>query len=142
MGKYSARDSGRKAISDVDKSPHAIWRGIGCLMLLLMPILSIALGVETVDYGIKSKWPFPYQLMGLPGMPDWVYKIQIFRQLTLPIRQIENFYAYAAVSILYMAVISAGISVVYAIVYRMVGPARYGPFDAPPPTIKTKKYTR
>jgi len=142
MGKYSARDAGRKPISEEDKTPHAVWRGIGCLMILLTPILSIALAIETVNYGLENKWPIPYQLRGLPAMYDWVYKIQILRQLTAPIRLIENFYAYAAVSVLYIVLISGIISVLYAAVYRMVAPSRYGPFDAPPSPYKAKKSSR
>jgi len=33
-------------------------------------------------------------------------------------------------------------SVLYAFVYRLVGPPRYGPLDVPPPNVKLKKYKR
>jgi hypothetical protein len=39
-------------------------------------------------------------------------------------------------------VISTVISMIYAVVYRIVNPVRYGPMDEPPPKIKAKKYTR
>lgn len=141
MGKYTARQS-RQPISEVDKSPHAVWRGIGCLMMILIPILSIALGYETINFGIGKKWTIPYQLLGSPSMPDLIYDVRILRQLTFPIRQIENFYGYALASVIYMIIIGGIISVIYAAVYRAVGPSRYGPFDAPPPKIKTTRYKR
>jgi hypothetical protein len=141
MGRYSAREN-RKPLSDVDKGPHPVWRGIGCLMILIIPILSIALAYETFNFAIEQKWRIPYQLLGTPRLPDIFYDVSILRQLSFPIRQIENFYGYTMMSILYMIVLGGLISLIYAVVYRLMGPARYGPFDAPPPTIKTKRYKR
>jgi hypothetical protein len=111
-------------------------------MMMLIPILCIALAYETVQYGLEAEWPIPYTLLGNPRLPDIFYDVRILSQLSLPVRRIEHFYAYAAFSTLYTVVIGGFISVLYAFVYRMVGPSRYGPFDAPPPKIKTKRYTR
>src|SRR5687768_5647909 len=122
MGKHSSR--ARQPLKEVDKTPHAIWRGIGCLMILIIPILSIALGYETVQYGIAAKCRIPYQLLGPPRFPEIFYDIGILRQLSFPVRQIENFYAYASASILYMLLIGGIISVLYALIYRMLGPSR------------------
>lgn len=141
MGKHTSKVR-QKALPDTNRAPHAVWRGIGCLMIMLIPILSIALAYETVQYGLKAEWPIPYKLLGNPRLPDIFYDVRILSQLSLPVRRIEHFYAYAAFSILYMVVIGGFISMLYAFVYRMVGPSRYGPFDAPPPKIKTKRYTR
>jgi cobalamin synthase len=80
--------------------------------------------------------------LGAARLPDFFYKSSGLLQLFGFITRIPNFYAHAAVSILYMVLIGGIISVIYAVVYRMVGPSRYGPLDAPPPKIKTKKYTR
>jgi hypothetical protein len=141
MGKYSAREN-RRPVAELERKPHPIWRGIGCLMIILVPILSIALGYETIRYGFEHDWPIPYQLLGWPTMPDWAYKVTIIRQITAPVRETQHFYAYATASLLYMIIIGGVISVVYAAVFQMMGPPRYGPFDAPPPKIKTKRYTR
>ena len=141
MGKYSARET-RQPLKDKDRGPHAVWRGIGCLMILLIPILSIALGVVTIDIMIAREWSIPYPLVSKPAMPDFVFKLSILRLITAPIRQIDHFYGYAAAGLTYMIAIGGLMSFVYALVYRAVGPARYGPFDAPPPKIKTKRYTR
>jgi hypothetical protein len=141
MGKHTSA-SGRRPLKEIDRSPHAVWRGIGCFMILLIPIMSIALAYETINYGIENKWPIPYQLLGFPKMPKIIYDVPAFSQLTYPIRQVDNFYAYTLTTIAYMIVIGGIISVLYALVYRVIGPSRYGPFDAPPPKIKTKRYTR
>ncbi len=141
MGKYSSQVR-KPSFREKDRSPHAVWRGIGCLMMLLIPILSIALGYETVKYGLEHEWPIPYQLLGTPILPDLFYKFYILRLIFLPITGIENLYAYSAFAIGYTIVIGGIISVIYAVVYRLVGPPRYGPFDEPPPKIKVKRYTR
>lgn len=140
MGKYTS--SSRKRMKPKPEGPHAIWRGIGCIMVLIIPAISIAAGIETVNYGLTEKWTFPVQLLGYPKMPDFFYKSSGLMTIFTPITRIPNFYAHAAVSFLYMVAIGGVISVLYAFVYNMVGPSRYGPTDAPPPKIKTKKYTR
>jgi len=140
MGKYSTNS--RIAKKPKSEGPHVIWRGIGCLMMLIIPAISIAAGYETVNYGLTHDWSIPYQLLGAARLPDFFYKSSGLLQLFGFITRIPNFYAHAAVSILYMVLIGGIISVIYAVVYRMVGPSRYGPLDAPPPKIKTKKYTR
>lgn len=141
MGKYTTREV-RKPLKDPNRAPHAVWRGIGCLMLLIIPIVSIALGYETIQLGLEKGWPIPYQLLGRPVMPDWVYQVRVLNLLTQPIRTTPHFYAYAVTSVVYMILIGGVISMFYAFFYQMVGPARYGPFDAPPPKIKTREYKR
>jgi hypothetical protein len=140
MGKYTSQI--RKPPVKKGESPHSIWRGIGCLMMVLIPILSIALAHETIQYGIENEWLIPYQLLGYPVLPDFFYKVRILRMVFLPITRVENLYAWAAFTVGYMIVIGGIISVVYAVVYRYFGPPRYGPFDEPPPKVKVKKYTR
>lgn len=139
MGKYS---SVRKKEVVRDRSPHAIWRGIGCMMFILVPILSIAIGVETVNYGIANKWRLPYQLLGYPDMPGFIRLSDALWAATAPIRTIENFYAYALASFVIMLILGALISVGYSVVFQIMGPPRYGPTDVPPVKIKGMKKSR
>lgn len=140
MGKY--RTNSKVIQKPKSDGPHAIWRGIGCMMILIIPAISIAAGVQTVSYGLANKWQIPYQLLGTPKLPDFFYKSTGLMTIFGPIASIQNFYANAVMSIIYMAVIGGVISMIYAFTYQAVGPSRYGPTDAPPPKIKTKKYTR
>lgn len=140
MGKYSTN-------SRIVKKPkpeglHVIWRGIGCLMMLIIPAIAISAAYETINYGIQSHWAIPYQLLGTPRLPELFYKSNGLMIILSPIINTPNFYAYVALSFLYILVIGGVISVIYAMVYRAIGPSRYGPTDAPPPKIRTKKYTR
>ena len=140
MGKY--RTNSRIAQKPRSEGPHVIWRGIGCLMMIIIPAISITAAYETVNYGLEHGWSIPYQLLGRPQMPDLVYKSGGLLTILGPIMNTANFYAYLAVSILFMIMLGGLISVIYAFIYRSIGPSRYGPLDAPPPKIKTKKYTR
>jgi hypothetical protein len=140
MGKYSS--SSFKRIEPKPDGPHAVWRGIGCLMMLIVPAISIAAGIATVKYGLAHNWAIPYQLLLAPRLPDFFYKLSGLVVIFYPLTQIPYLYAYIVTSLLYIVLIGGVISVVYAFIYRAVGPSRYGPLDAPPPKIKTKRYTR
>ena len=43
---------------------------------------------------------------------------------------------------LILVVFSGVLSIVYAIIYQVVGPPRYGPLDEPAPKKRAKRYTR
>jgi hypothetical protein len=45
-------------------------------------------------------------------------------------------------AILYTIGISGLLSVVYSVLYRFVGPPRYGPLDVPQPQVKVGRYKR
>jgi hypothetical protein len=140
MGKY--KSSSRRDLPAKQEGPHVIWRGIGCLLMIVIPAISIALGVLTVDYGVTHGWPIPYQLLTAPVLPSLFYKSSGLLIIFGPLTRIPSLYAYISASLLYMLFLSGVISLFYATIYRFTGPSRYGPLDAPPPKIKTKRYTR
>lgn len=141
MGKYTSFTPQRplKPKSDV---PHEIWRGIGCIMMIIVPAISIALGVVLVKYGTTHGWSIPYQLLGYPALPEFVFKSSGLVALLAPVTRIQNFYAYLTAGAAITILLSGLISMLYAFIYRFFGPPRWGPLDEPPPRIKTKRYTR
>lgn len=119
MGKY------RKYDMWVDEKPrwkvHPIWRGIGCLLLILLPIVSYAAAVLIVDANRTNGYiPIPRELTGPPQYP------YLFANLIVTL--LVMFFAFAL------------LSTFYALLYRIIGPPRYGPLDSPP--IKKKKVKR
>ena len=140
MGKYQS--SVRKPMRERNREVHVAWRGIGCLMLIVMPVISIAAAVETINYGLDNGWTIPYQLLGFPRYPDLFYQSNGLMQILSPITNTRHFYAYAATTLLYMLILGGIMAVIYAFAYRVVGPPRYGPLDVERPNIKTKKYKR
>ena len=93
---------------------HPIWRGIGCLLIVLLPIISYAGSVLIVDANELHQW------------------IMIPHELTGP-SQYPFLYAYLVSTGLLVILGFTVIFSVYALFYRIIGPPRHGPLDAPPP---------
>jgi hypothetical protein len=142
MGKYSGLSPQRESSSVKSREPHPIWRGIGCLMIVFIPAVSIFIGNGVVKYALDQHWRIPPQLLGFPQLPDIIYKSSGLKAIFIPLARIPNLYAYIFASILFMILISTVISFIYAVVYRIANPNRYGPLDAPPSKIKAKKHSR
>jgi hypothetical protein len=69
MGRY--RDT-IKAAEQKREGPHPIWRGIGCMMMIIVPILSYALAEVTMPL-LLSRGLIPQQLLFTPELPDWIW---------------------------------------------------------------------
>ena len=140
MTKYTVA-SQRRAVRQQQATP-AIWRGIGCLLILAVPLISFILAAATVQFGMDHQWPLPYQLIGYPVMPNLLWKVPGFVPVLTFIQAQNNLYAVLTLTVVYVVALGTLISLIYAIIYRLVGPSRYGPLDVPPPSIKVKRYKR
>ncbi len=142
MTKWTDADRRGKAMNDQTSQTHVIWRGIGCLLMLIIPVMAFVLASVTVSLALTSGWPLPYQLLGNPVMPAVLWNLHMLDPLLGFIQSQANLYAILAFTVLYIVIMSAVITLLYAIVYRIVGPSRYGPLDAPPATVKVRSYKR
>lgn len=96
---------------------HPVWRGIGCFLLILLPILAFAGAKLLVQANMKQRWiQIPSELAGSFSIPV------IGRVI----------YADLAVTVGLIIIGFAIITLVYAIVYKVLGIPRYGPMDSPP----------
>ena len=139
MGRYSATNFRRP--KPRAESPHPIWRGIGCMLMILVPILSFAFAELTV----QSTWAqqyIPYQLLGYPALPPSLWKVGLLNPALAFIQGLPNFYAALVFFFLFLVVIGTFVSVGNAYLYRAIAPSRYGPQDATQPRIKVKRYKR
>jgi len=138
MGKHSTRK--QEAPPRQDPSQTLAWRSIGCVLMLAIPAISIAGALVTIDsYAV---YYIPRQLMGYPVLPDYLFATDGLTTIFTPIAHTKNLYAISVISVAYAIVLGGLISLLYAVIYRIANPRRYGPFDAPPPKIKAKKYRR
>jgi hypothetical protein len=97
---------------------HPVWRGIGCLLIILLPILAYAGAVLLVRENLQRRWVvIPPELVGSFVIP---YLGRVF-------------FADLAMAFVLLILGFAFLTVVYAFIYRLFGPPRYGPLDAPPP---------
>lgn len=122
--KFSPRDRIQQRPWDI----HPVWQGIGCVMMVLIPIMAYAGAVLLVQENINQKWfPMPAELLKTVAIPN--------------LASVEHLYA----NLLFAGVLTLlgfGLLIaLYSFVYKIVGPPQYGPLDAPPANyrFKTKK---
>ncbi|HEX8993096.1 MAG TPA: hypothetical protein VF784_15550 [Anaerolineales bacterium] len=111
-------------------------------MMLFIPFASWFAATLTVQLAVAQGWPFPYQLMGYPVMPAEIMRLPTLSSVGAFLQAQQNLYATLLLTILYIVVIGAIVSLLYSFLWRYIGPPRYGPLDAPPPKITVKRYKR
>ncbi|MBL7164023.1 MAG: hypothetical protein ISS57_15610 [Anaerolineales bacterium] len=117
MGRY---DRYTKRDVEEQKGLHPIWRGIGCIMIILMPVMAYAGAVELVKANYQNGWVL---------MPA-----ELASTVTIPyVGSIHNLYAYIAVGLILLVIGFGILTILYSIMYSALGPPKYGPTDAPPP---------
>jgi hypothetical protein len=100
---------------------HPVWRGIGCLLLILLPLMAYGIAVLIVDANKINRWiPFPPELTGPAEFP--------------------YLYANLGVAVLVFMILFGLFTIIYFLIYRMFGPPTYGPMDAPPPRGRNRKW--
>lgn len=137
MGKYQRYN--QKTL--VKPEIHPIWRGIGCVLIVLVPLMAYGLMLVTtqpiIDTGLV-----PYQLQGFVHFPLWVYHYQIITSIANFIASFNNMWVSIIVFFVMLLFLTAILSVTYTGLYQTVGPKRYTSLDAPPSKHKGRKYTR
>jgi hypothetical protein len=139
MGKYNKFQSKRP---EARYKIHPAWTGIGCIMIVIVPIMSWAASVELIKLAKAQGWPIMRQLAGYVRLPETFYTTPILDGVARYISSIPDFSALVLFFLVILLVLSGILSFSYAAVYRVVGPPRYTSEDAPAPRVKTKRYTR
>jgi hypothetical protein len=137
MAKYSKYQ--RKSPEKKGRNP--IWRGIGCILIIVVPLLSYGLMLVFVPL-IVATGKVPYQLVRPVHFPDWVFKAQIVAGIASSISSINNLWVKIIIFFVTLLIVTGVASLLYSMIYSVVGPPRYSEMDAPPPKYKGKKYTR
>jgi len=114
---------------------NPVWRGIGCILILLIPIMSW-LGAQIF---IASN------TIALPPDLTKTVSIRYFKVAEVD-RIIADFNHFTAANglitgqffftVIFMFIGFGVLSFIYAVLYRMIGPPRYGPFDIPPSSMR------
>jgi hypothetical protein len=87
--------------------------------MILIPIIAFAGAVLLVQANLEQRWlPTPYQLAQPVVLPYF--------------GRVNYLYAYLLVAVVLSLIGFALLSLVYALIYSMVGPPQYGPVDSPP----------
>jgi hypothetical protein len=136
MSKYA---SNKAPTPKVNREVHPVMRGIGCVMMVIVPILSYLAATVIVP-------AFPIPL--LPGMtkaidvPAWMYSLNGLTPLFNYIESQPLLISFIIFAIVITVLIYSIMSIIFGFMYKAMGPSQYGPTDAPPIRKKVKKYTR
>lgn len=121
MGRYS--DYGRQQEVKKPQGLHPIWRGIGFAMIVLIPFLSYVGALAILQENAKAHW------FRLPA--------DLYVNWSDPLILIKALLTIALAFVFYMV-----FSLVTFLLYRLLAPPRYGPYDVPPVTYRGKKNVR
>ena len=121
----------QKQMEDRPWEIHPIWRGIGCIVMLLVPVISFAAAKLLVDKNLEEYWILPPADLMIPIDLPMVGVIHPWFR--------PDYIALAAV----LTIAGFGIlMILYTIMYSLLGPSRYGPVDSPPIRKKATKKRR
>ena len=121
---------------------HPIWRAFGCVMFIILPIMSGAAAWELVN-GAGKDLSFIVGMRGNLQLPGTLYTLPYISWAAAKISSIPNLPAMTIFFLLILILFSGIVSMLYAMIYRMIGPPRYTQIDAPAPRVTTiKKHKR
>lgn len=116
-------------------------RGIGCLLMLIVPVFAYGVGDLLADRGFG--YPvIPQEWYGTVQFPSIVYSSTTLAWVATRVSQIPHLLATLAIAVIVMILVGGILSVIFGWMYSLFAPSHYGPMDVPPPRIKTKKYKR
>jgi hypothetical protein len=121
---------------------HPVWRGIGLILALLIPVLSYMIAVELVRVGMEQGWPFVVPLGGRLQLPADMYVLPGIAEIAYFLSNQPDMGAVLTYFVLIMITFFGMLSLGYALLYRLVGPPQYLPIDEPPPKASAKRYKR
>ena len=91
-----------------------------------------------VDAGLRppiiATGKVPYQLLGYVHFPDWVFNYRILAEIAIFIGSLNNLWMNIITFFVMMLLLTAIASLLYSMIYSLVGPARYT--EAGCPAIK------
>jgi hypothetical protein len=117
MGRY--RSFERPTIPTKTQLPiHPIWQGIGCILIIIIPIMAYAASVLLVQADLQQGWlPIPLELA---------------QTITLPVIGPIDFLLANLMVTAVLVFLGYGIlALVYAILGRIAGSTSHGPLDMP-----------
>jgi hypothetical protein len=140
MGKYTSYK--RTEPKPRETGVHPVMRGIGCILIVVVPVLAYGASVLLVNYGQAHNWPIPPNWYGEPAIHPLLWKLQGLEPILLFIQAQNNLEANLVFTVAITIVLGGIMSMIYGYMYSLFGPPRYGPQDAPPIRKKVKAYKR
>jgi hypothetical protein len=126
MGKYD-KFSRPVQVRERPWEVHPVWRGIGCLLMIIIPFMAYAGADLLVKANLENGWiAVPFELATTVTIP--------LINLSVP-----NLYAILLVAVL-LAIIGFGVLTIFnALIYRVAHPSQLDMFNAPPERRKPRR---
>jgi hypothetical protein len=140
MGKYSTYN--RQPPKPRNLGVHPVMRGIGCIMMIVVPILAYGIAMLLVNYGSSHGWPIPANWYGPPTIHPLLLRLRGLQPIWDFLRLQNNLIANLIFAVAIAIVIGGIMSIIYGYMYSIFGPPQYGPTDVPPIRVKVKRYKR
>ena len=141
MGRYTSYQRQKEKVKRNEVNP--VMRGIGCILVVLVPILAYGTAVYVVDYGVRSGWPIPLTWLGIVDIPPLLLKLAGLSVVWNFLQAQNNLTANLVFALVITIVIFGLLSIIYGFTYKLFGPPEYGPTDMPPERgRKVKRYKR
>ena len=141
MGRYTSYQKQKERVKRDEV--HPVMRGIGCILLVLVPIIAYGTSVYLVNYGVRSGWPIPIGWLGIVDIPPLLRNLTGLAVVYNYIQAQNNLAANLVFTLTISIVIFGILAVIYGFMYRLFGPPEYGPTDEPPVRgRKIKRYKR
>jgi len=107
---------------------HPAWRGIGCLLVVLIPIMGWGLGGVFLEKNVQYGWgvPIPPELNVTPSA---VWKFAASSGISP--EMLTPFYARLMLMVVFSVVVYGVLTVAYSVIYRVSGGGRGSPLDVP-----------
>lgn len=107
-------------LTPTQKEIHPIWRGVGLVFLIVIPIISIAASLLLIQLNQDNNWvTVPQDLL-----VRWKDPLILIK---------------AILAIIFIIVLYAIFTMIVVITNRFFGPPRFGPYDVPPARFIRRK---
>ena len=108
---------------------HPAWSGIGCILIIIIPIISFMIAY----YLVSAKIPYHY----IPLTPELANQVDLSK---FGIDGFDPFPLNYTLVITFILTIALGslVTVIYSIAFSVARPRKYGPLDADPKDFKRK----
>ena len=141
MGRYTSYQKQKERIQR--GQVHPVMRGIGCILMAIVPVISYLSAVLIVKYGISKAWPIPPNWLGTPSIHPLLLRLTGLRPVLDYIASQTNLTANIVFAIAIAVFIFGVLAMIYGFIFKLMGPPQYGPTDAPPIRgVKVKRYKR
>jgi hypothetical protein len=111
---------------------HPVWRGIGCLLAILIPVMAWAGAALLIQDNTLFTTPERLNQPVIIRYTEYRFANQVIQWLNTNLGGRGLTYAQVVYWVVLMLVGFLLLVILYGVFYRLIGPPKYGPTDSPP----------